>query len=144
MADLGYGFLTRQCDSGYEDDPAWLTILGHISLVITAIFLAEISLALFAFGFGYYNPFGTVALAALHLLDAFVIITTFVLDVVLRGNEEKLAALLIILRFWRIVELMEGEFRTRDFRDGFLTWLGRCGSWCRRTQCRSCGGSGLY
>jgi len=78
-------------------------------LAITAAFLVEIFFALFAFGPQFYNPFGKTPLAALHLFDAFVVITTFVLEVALKGREEELAALLIILRFWRIVKLVEGE-----------------------------------
>jgi hypothetical protein len=109
IADLGYDFLTRHCDKSPQPDPAWLEVLAHVSLAITAIFLVEISLALFAFGPNFFNPFGKVPLAPLHLFDAFVIITTFVLEVVLKGKEEELAALLITLRFWRIVKLVEGE-----------------------------------
>jgi len=75
---------------------------------VTSAFLVEIVLALFAFGPQFYNPFGKFPLAVLHLFDAFVIITTFVLEVVLRGREQELAALLIVLRFWRIVKLVEG------------------------------------
>ncbi|KAI8884699.1 hypothetical protein K501DRAFT_322850 [Backusella circina FSU 941] len=36
-----------------------------------------------------------------------VIITTFVLEVVLRGKEREVAGLLIIFRFWRIVKVIE-------------------------------------
>ncbi|KXN85475.1 Voltage-gated hydrogen channel 1 [Leucoagaricus sp. SymC.cos] len=108
IADLGYSFLSTHCNEGHEPDPTWLTVLVHVSLGITSIFLVEIILALFAFGPRYYNPFGNFPLAALHLFDAFVIITAFVLEVVLKGKEEELAALLIILRFWRIVKLVEG------------------------------------
>lgn len=108
IADLGYGFLTKSCDGSSNHDPAWLEILAHISLAITAAFLVEIFFALFAFGPQFYNPFGKTPLAALHLFDAFVVITTFVLEVALKGREEELAALLIILRFWRIVKLVEG------------------------------------
>lgn len=71
--------------------------------------MAEIILALFAFGPRYYNPFGGFPLATLHLFDAFVIVTAFVLEVVLKGREQQFAALLIILRFWRIMKLMEGR-----------------------------------
>ncbi|KAF5357850.1 hypothetical protein D9756_001657 [Leucocoprinus leucothites] len=108
IADLGYGFLTRDCDNAHNHDPAWLGALAHVALVITAVFMVEIVLALFAFGPEFYNPFGKIPLATLHLFDAIVIITTFVLEVVLKGKVEEFAALLIILRFWRIIKLMEG------------------------------------
>lgn len=83
-------------------------MVSHISLGVTSAFLTEIILALFAFGPQYYNPFGGTSQATLHLFDALVIITTFVLEVVLRGKEQEIAALLIILRFWRIVKLVGG------------------------------------
>ena len=44
----------------------------------------------------------------MHFFDAVVIITTFVLEVVLRGRERELAGLLIVLRLWRLVKLVQG------------------------------------
>lgn len=76
-------------------------------------------------------------MAILHLFDAFVVITTFVLEIVLKGKEEELAALLIILRFWRIVKLVEGESHIWAMMQIF-DMSGRCGGWCRRAQCRGC------
>lgn len=43
-----------------------------------------------------------------HLFDAFVIITSFIMDVVLRGRERELAGLLILLRLWRLIKLVGG------------------------------------
>lgn len=45
-----------------------------------------------------------------HGTQAFIIITTFVLEVVLKGKEQELAGLLIILRLWRLVKLVGGEY----------------------------------
>ncbi|KAK0450763.1 hypothetical protein EV421DRAFT_1774943 [Armillaria borealis] len=94
LADLGY------------------TLLGSkfllISLVITTFFLVEIPLALWAFGLQYYNPLGQVTHASLHLFDAAIIITTFVLEITLKGKERELGALLIVLRLWRLVKLVGG------------------------------------
>jgi hypothetical protein len=66
-------------------------------------------LAIWAFGLRYYNPFGPVLHATLHLFDAAIIMTTFVLEVVLKGKERELASLLIILRLWRLIKLVGGE-----------------------------------
>ena len=60
-------------------------------------------------GFSYYNPCGSILHAGLHLFDAFVIIVTFLLEVVLKGRERELAGLLIILRLWRLVKLVGGQ-----------------------------------
>ncbi|KAF8894557.1 hypothetical protein BD779DRAFT_1467157 [Infundibulicybe gibba] len=90
------------------DAPEWLEILSHISLIITTLFVVEIPLTLWAFGPKFYNPLGGVTHARLHLFDAFIIVTTFALEVVLRGKERELAGLLVILRFWRLVKLVGG------------------------------------
>lgn len=109
LADLGYSFLTPGCEPpGEEGTPAWLTVLANISLAITTFFLIEIPLSLWAFGFQYMNPLGGAPHAGLHAFDAAVIITTFVLEVILRGKERELAGLLIILRLWRLVKLVGG------------------------------------
>jgi hypothetical protein len=109
LADLSYTFLAPGCTPEGPEAPQWLEILAHISLVITAFFLIEIPLTLFAFGVEFYNPFGNVTHAKLHLFDAFIILTTFVLEVVLKGRERELAGLLIVLRLWRLIKLVGGE-----------------------------------
>jgi len=108
LADLSYTFLAPGCTPEGPEAPQWLEILAHISLVITAFFLIEIPLTLFAFGVEFYNPFGNVTHAKLHLFDAFIILTTFVLEVVLKGRERELAGLLIVLRLWRLIKLVGG------------------------------------
>jgi len=109
LADLAYSFLSPSCNPpGGEDSPQWLEILSHISLAITTLFLIEIPLNLWAFGFQFMNPFGRVPHAGLHAFDSIIILTTFTLEVVLRGKEKELAGLLIILRLWRLVKLVGG------------------------------------
>jgi hypothetical protein len=93
-----------------QDLPKWLEVLSHISLGITTFFLIEIPLSIFAFGPKFYNPFGSVPHSGLHLFDAFIIGTTFTLEVVLRGREQEVASLLIILRLWRLVKLVGGDY----------------------------------
>jgi hypothetical protein len=66
-------------------------------------------MALWAFGPSYYNPVGKVPHSSLHLFDAAIIITTFVLEVALKGRERELAGLLVILRLWRLVKLVGGN-----------------------------------
>jgi len=110
LADLSYTFLNDTCSPAdeLEEDPIWLEILSHISLAITTFFLVEIPLTVYGFGWRYYNPVGTVLHSRLHLFDAAVILTTFILEVILRGKERELAGLLIILRLWRLVKLVGG------------------------------------
>jgi hypothetical protein len=84
-------------------------VLSLISIVITTLFLIEIPLSLFALGSEFYNPYGRVPHASLHLFDAVIIVTTFVLEVILRGKERELAGLLVVLRLWRLLKLVGGE-----------------------------------
>ncbi|KAI0636824.1 hypothetical protein C8Q77DRAFT_526463 [Trametes polyzona] len=109
LADLAYTFLSPDCTPiEGPDTPAWLNALAALSLAITTLFLVEVPVTIWALGVQYYNPAGPVVHAALHLFDALVILTTFVLEVVLRGRERELAALLVILRLWRLVKLVQG------------------------------------
>ncbi|KAI0328543.1 hypothetical protein GY45DRAFT_991083 [Cubamyces sp. BRFM 1775] len=109
LADLAYTFLSADCTPiEGPDTPLWLNVLANVSLVITTLFLAEIPITVWALGWQYYNPVGPVTHAALHFFDAAVILTTFVLEVGLRGRERELASLLVILRLWRLVKLVQG------------------------------------
>ncbi|KAJ3726135.1 hypothetical protein C8R42DRAFT_718370 [Lentinula raphanica] len=110
LTDLGYTLLSPNCTQEGPEGPEWLEILTHISLGITAFFLLEIPLALFAFGLDYYNPIGTVPHAMLHDFDAIIIVTTFILEVFLKGKQRELAGLLIVLRLWRLVKLVGGYY----------------------------------
>jgi len=108
LADLSYTFLNESCMPDEDNQPIWLTVLAHISLAITAFFLVEIPINIWAFGWKYYQPGGRELHSSLHFFDAVVILTTFILEVVLRGRERELASLLIILRLWRLVKLVQG------------------------------------
>ena len=109
LADLGYTFLTPDCPSPAEpENPEWLEVLAHISLAITTLFLIEIPISLWALGLQHMNPFGPSLHASLHIFDAIIIVTTFTLEVILRGKEQELAGLLIVLRLWRLVKLVGG------------------------------------
>ena len=107
LADLSYTFLEENCVPD-EEQPLWLEVLSHISLAITTFFLVEIPVTIWAQGWGFYKPGGQAPHSSLHFFDAVVIITTFVLEVVLRGRERELAGLLIVLRLWRLVKLVQG------------------------------------
>ncbi|OJA14876.1 hypothetical protein AZE42_00804 [Rhizopogon vesiculosus] len=107
LADLGYTVLSDQCTPS-DEGPAWLEVLANISLTITTLFLIEIPITLWAHGIRFYIPFSGVTHAALHLFDAAIIITTFVLEFVLKGRQRELAGLLIALRLWRLVKLVGG------------------------------------
>lgn len=108
LADLGYTVLSDGC-APPDEGPEWLEVLATISLAITTLFLIEIPATLWAFGVRFYTPFSGVPHAALHLFDTAIIVTTFVLEFVLKGRQRELAGLLIILRLWRLVKLVGGN-----------------------------------
>ena len=91
----------------------WLEVLSHISLVITILFLIEIPLTLWAFGWRFYDPVHGkdhgFHHTPFHLLDAVVILGSFVSDVFLRGRERELASLIVLLRLWRLLKLVGGK-----------------------------------
>jgi hypothetical protein len=124
-------------------------VLSHVSLAITTLFLIEIPLQLWAFGVRYYNPIRgsgdgeRVMFGWLHLFDAAVIVTTFILEVVLKGRERELAGLLILLRLWRLVKLVGGEHYgsvVSGWVRGFM--LFRCCGRCGRDRGGRCAGVG--
>jgi voltage-gated hydrogen channel 1 len=46
-----------------------------------------------------------------HVLDATVILASFIVDVALHGGLEEAGSLVIVLRFWRVFKIIE-EFST--------------------------------
>lgn len=80
-----------------------LALFGHLSLAIISIFMFEILLKIFAFGPGYFW-IGTPHWI-LHLVDAIIILTSFLLEIFLKGAEQELSSLLIVFRLWRVVKL---------------------------------------
>jgi len=109
LVDLGYTLFSPECGApGESETPEWLEVFSIVSLVLTSVFMVEIPFSIWAFGFEHYNPFGRVAHSGLHCFDAFVIIGTFVLEIILTGKEREFASLLVILRLWRLIKLAGG------------------------------------
>lgn len=71
----------------------------------------------FAWAYGpvYYSPFSSL----LHFVDGTIIVGTFVLETVLRGQERELASLLILFRLVRFAA--EGICVTNNDRQYKLT-----------------------
>ncbi|KAF8946013.1 hypothetical protein BGZ47_001507 [Haplosporangium gracile] len=80
-----------------------LALFGHLSLAIVSIFMLENLLKLFAFGPRYFWK-GTPHWI-LHLIDALIILTSFLLEIFLKGAEQELSSLLIVFRLWRVLKL---------------------------------------
>ncbi|KAG8169164.1 hypothetical protein KVR01_001913 [Diaporthe batatas] len=101
LADI---FITLiDCDSRIKND-AWVPpvhkALEDAGLVFSCLFLAELIASLWAFGFEFFHSW-------FHVFDAAVIIASFLVDVLTRGVVEEVASLIIILRLWRFVKIIE-------------------------------------
>ena len=135
LTDIGYAFLSGDCiPAEGPDAPRWLEILSDISLFITTFFLLEIPFTIWAFGLDFYHPCSDVHYSALHLFDAIIIVTTFTLEFVLKGKERELAALLILLRLWRLVKLVGGRvsFILIPISEPLYVYIERYRRGCRR------------
>ncbi|THW64283.1 hypothetical protein D6D20_02992 [Aureobasidium pullulans] len=74
--------------------------IGIVGLVFSCLFMLELMASIWAFGFQYFR-------SKFHCFDAAVIVASFVIDVLLRGILEEVASLVIILRLWRVIKIME-------------------------------------
>ncbi|KAF0467417.1 hypothetical protein F8M41_026011 [Gigaspora margarita] len=75
-----------------------------VSFIIDTIFLLEITLNVFAFGFLDYfikNPYWL-----LHIFDSSLVVTAFLLEIFLHGKQREVMGLLIVLRFWRLIKVL--------------------------------------
>lgn len=83
--------------------PVWGDVrngLGIAGLVFSCLFMVELVLSIWAFGWGYFNSW-------FHSFDASVIVAGFVVDVLLHGVLEEVASLVVILRLWRFFKIIE-------------------------------------
>ena len=80
-------------------------VLHYMSLTILSIFMVELFFKLIALGKEFFHH-------KLEIFDAFVIVSSFILDIISLVYEEAFAALelLVLLRLWRIVRVVNGKF----------------------------------
>ncbi|KAG8356285.1 hypothetical protein FVEN_g5984 [Fusarium venenatum] len=91
-----------KCEQGVKGSN-WdlaLEILGSIGLVFSCLFVAELIASIWAFGWEYFNSW-------FHCFDAFIVVAGFVTDVALRGVLEEVASLIVVMRLWRVVKIIE-------------------------------------
>ena len=81
-------------------------VLHYMSLTILSIFMVELFFKLIALGKEFFHH-------KLEIFDAFVIISSFILDIISLVYEEAFAALelLVLLRLWRIVRVVNGKLK---------------------------------
>ncbi|PSS27352.1 hypothetical protein M430DRAFT_76617, partial [Amorphotheca resinae ATCC 22711] len=91
-----------ECDQKTVD-PRWdeaRDALGLLGLGCSCLFMLELLLSIWAFGWGYFN-------SRFHTFDALVILASFLTDVVLHGLLEEVASLVVVLRLWRLFKIVE-------------------------------------
>ncbi|KAG5804665.1 hypothetical protein H9Q74_010801 [Fusarium xylarioides] len=92
-------FKCEQGRKGSDWDLA-LEILGSVSLVFSCLFVVELIASIWAFGWKYFNSW-------FHCFDPFIVIAGFITDVALRGIIEEVASLIVVMRPWRVVKIIE-------------------------------------
>ncbi|KAH6893543.1 hypothetical protein B0T10DRAFT_482496 [Thelonectria olida] len=91
-----------KCEQG-KGGPDWdlaLNILSSITLVFSCLFMVELIASVWAFGWSYFKSW-------FHCFDAFVVIAGFITDVILHGIVEEVASLIVVLRLWRVIKIIE-------------------------------------
>ncbi|KAK5688900.1 hypothetical protein LTS10_000879 [Elasticomyces elasticus] len=83
----------------YKNGTIAQDILGILNMVFSCLFLVELVASVWAFGWTYFRTF-------FHILDATVIITAFILDVLLKGIVDDISSLVMVLRLWRVVKII--------------------------------------
>uniref|UniRef100_A0A2K6D9Y5 Voltage-gated hydrogen channel 1 n=1 Tax=Macaca nemestrina TaxID=9545 RepID=A0A2K6D9Y5_MACNE len=98
LAELILDLRIIQSDKNYA-----AMILHYMSITILALFMMEITFKLFVFRLEFFHH-------KFEILDAVVVVVSFVLDVVRLFQEHKFEALglLILLRLWRVARIING------------------------------------
>eukprot|EP00731_Ephydatia_muelleri_P016286 Em0009g710a len=103
-------------DAENEVNPA--KVLNGISLGILSLFMIEIALKIVASGFGFFAH-------KFEVFDATIVVLSWIIDVAFRRDflnvlkEEgafEAASLLILLRLWRLLRIINGVFMTSKQR----------------------------
>ncbi|KAI8962904.1 hypothetical protein F5Y11DRAFT_356715 [Daldinia sp. FL1419] len=101
LSDIFIALIT--CEIGVEHD-AWVAptrnALAVFSLGLSCVFLLELMLSLGADGWRYFS-------SKLHCFDAFVIVVGFAVDLLEHNTAEEIASLIVVLRLWRFVKIVD-------------------------------------
>ncbi|KAI1778382.1 hypothetical protein F4818DRAFT_299896 [Hypoxylon cercidicola] len=101
LSDIIIALVT--CEVGIEHDE-WVAptrnSLTIISLSLSCVFLVELLLSVFSDGLSYFRSW-------LHSFDAFVIVVGFAIDLFEHNIAEEIASLVVILRLWRFVKIVD-------------------------------------
>ncbi|KAI1308615.1 hypothetical protein F5Y03DRAFT_350406 [Xylaria venustula] len=74
--------------------------LAGFALAMSCVFMVELALSIFADGVKFFSSW-------FHCLDAFVIVVSFAIDLLEHGIAEEIASLVVVLRLWRFVKIIQ-------------------------------------
>lgn len=101
LADIFIALVS--CDLGQKEEE-WVEqsrdALHIVGLVFSCLFVLELLVSVWAFGHRFFHDW-------FHCFDAVIIVTSFVVDALTHGIVEEIASLVIILRLWRLVKIIE-------------------------------------
>ncbi|RWA07622.1 hypothetical protein EKO27_g7480 [Xylaria grammica] len=101
LAEIFIALITCELHRRDED---WVAPTQHgltiFALTMSSIFMVELALSVFADGIKFF-------LSWFHCLDAFVIVGSFAIDLLEHGIAEEIASLVIVLRLWRFVKIIQ-------------------------------------
>ena len=95
--------------------PKAVSALEVISLVFSSLFVVELLASIWAFGLQSVRERMAIDLSNdgsffkswFRCLDATVIVVGFIIDVSLSGVEEEAGSIIVVLRFWRVIKIIE-------------------------------------
>ncbi|KAI1167602.1 hypothetical protein F5B18DRAFT_394352 [Nemania serpens] len=101
LADIFIALITCEL---HRQDEAWVAPTQYgltvFSLAMSCVFMVELTLSVFADGMRYFTNW-------FHCLDAFVIVVSFAVDLVQHGLAAEIASLVVVLRLWRFVKIVQ-------------------------------------
>ncbi|KAI0813348.1 hypothetical protein GGR55DRAFT_571217 [Xylaria sp. FL0064] len=88
----------------HRRDEAWVAPtmreLTVFALAMSCVFMVELAGEVFSDGLRFFTNW-------FHCLDAFVIVVSFAVDLLEHGIAEEIASLVIVLRLWRFVKIVQ-------------------------------------
>ncbi|KAK9371769.1 uncharacterized protein V1513DRAFT_481754 [Lipomyces chichibuensis] len=94
------------CEHHLENLRDALPAIAGMSLAIATLFFVELLSALYVFGFAYFTGKGRW----LRILDAVVILGSFIVEIMAHGPLAEAVELIVVLRFWRIGKVAEESY----------------------------------
>lgn len=87
-------------------------MLHYCSIALLGVFLVEVTLKIYAYGRTFFQNIE-------EMIDAVIIIVSFVLDLIFIDNSLlKFLGVIIFLRLWRILRIVHGKLCNRiSFKD---------------------------